>query len=86
MGGEGAGNAVTEDDDEEKEEGDREADGEEVGEDEVSERQSPAGLSGELGFGVGRGGEEGVGPPSPAGAAHVRRESHCRCCCCCFWA
>lgn len=45
--------AVADDDDEEEEEGDREPDGEEVGEDEVAEEKPPAGLSGELGFGGG---------------------------------
>lgn len=69
--------AVADDDDEEEEEGDREADGEEVGKDEVTEEQSPAGLSGELGFGGGgRGRKERVGPPSSSASAEGR-EGHC---------
>lgn len=51
MRGYGSGHTVAKDDDKEEEYGDREADGEEVGEDEVDEGQSPTGFSGQLGFG-----------------------------------
>lgn len=76
MGRDGSGHAVAENNDEEEEEGDRETDGKEVGEDEVPEGQSPAGLSGVLGFGVRRSreGKQILGPASTPGA-----ESHCRC-------
>lgn len=80
MRGDGFGDAVTVNNEEEEEEGRHEADGEEIREDEVPESQSAARFSGELvGFGIrrrrrgwGSRRQERVAPTSTA-----RGERHC---------